>query len=719
MDKMRCDEHEYLGKLRLLLDEAAEEILRELGADKEALLKARREMWEKGSHFLYTFDDIAELSELNFQVGRNSGIYLSSKKAYDGLMLLKKSAYFGRFDFREEGEEEYEKFYIGRLSFMPEADYRIYDWRAPVSSIYYEYGTGAASYQGPEKVFHGDVNLKRQYKIKDGEIEYMFDTETTVHDELLAQLLSENTSNSLKVIISSIQKEQNAAIRSYGDRYLLIYGLAGSGKTSVGLHRLAYLLYRNRERMSSDNVLVLSHNNIFRTYIANILPELGEDNANISVFKDIYKCYLPEGYITEDYYEQAEKLRGDIKRQRELEIKCSQDFLDFMTAYFESFDYSFEDIVFESRTIVESKALYSIAEKSYAVSISKALGLIEDRCNYYFREHKKEIKRLINDRQEDFMLESEINLLYRRYTQAFIAAQKDRVRSLNRTDPLLMLKDILYKYLKTRGYDMAVCEDTFCRIENKSLYYEDAVLLLLCSQLTGLIQPENNILHVLIDEAQDLSAPQLYFLKNLYPRAFFTILADINQNINPLTGINSYEALGRVFGRELKGMQLYRSYRSSGPINALAFRLLGCENSGSVYYDRKGEKPRYIVADKYSEIIVEILKGAKGSVGIITADTASALNLYQDIKDKAEVQLISDPTVKIEKPVCILPLILAKGLEFDTAVAIDCMPADSGRAGGRNIAYLAGTRALHSLYYVNKYPLPEAYEDCRELMEFE
>jgi DNA helicase-2/ATP-dependent DNA helicase PcrA len=141
---------------------------------------------------------------------------------------------------------------------MPEPGCRIYDWRAPVSSIYYEYSLGPASYQGPKEIFRGQVSLKRQYKIENGKILYMFDTESAVHDELLAQLLSENTSRSLKVIISSIQREQNAAIRSYGDKYLLIYGLAGSGKTSVGLHRLAYLLYRNRERLRPENVLVLS-----------------------------------------------------------------------------------------------------------------------------------------------------------------------------------------------------------------------------------------------------------------------------------------------------------------------------------------------------------------------------------------------------------------------------------------------------------------------------
>ncbi len=376
-------------------------------------------------------------------------------------------------------------------------------------------------------------------------------------------------------------------------------------------------------------------------------------------------------------------------------------------------------MVFEGQTIVESARLYSITEKSYAVSISKALKLIEDSCNYYFRENKKTIMRRLDDRQEEYMLESELKLLYRQYTQDFIAAQKERVRSLNRTDPIEMLREVLQSYLEAHRLDMGIYTKTFERFEKKSLYYEDALMLLLFSQLTGFIAPENDILQVLIDEAQDLSAPQLYFLKNLYPRSFFTILADVNQNISSLTGISSYEAFSKVFGSELKSLQLYKSYRSSGPINALAFRLLGCEGSDSAYYDRKGNKPRYIVADNYDKAVLDILRRAgEGSVGIITPDMSSARGLYELIKDKTEVQLLNDPMTKIERSVVVLPLILAKGLEFDTAIAIDSMPADLFAAGGRNIAYLAGTRALHNLYYVNNCPLPETYEDCRELLEF-
>jgi DNA helicase-2/ATP-dependent DNA helicase PcrA len=248
-------------------------------------------------------------------------------------------------------------------------------------------------------------------------------------------------------------------------------------------------------------------------------------------------------------------------------------------------------------------------------------------------------------------------------------------------------------------------------------------MLILCIRLLiGKIRPEADILHVLIDEAQDCNAPQLWFLKNYYPRSFFTILADVNQSVGAEAGIGDYGLFERIFGDGLKSVRLYKSYRSSGPINALAFRLLGLEGSDWEYFDRKGEKPRYVQTGSIEAAVSGILddEADEGrSVGIITPTIDEAEKLYAALRGKREVRLLADPGKKLGGKIVVLPLLLAKGLEFDAVVAVNLMRDGGAAAACRRTAYLAGSRALHMLYYVNDAPLPELYRDCEELLNFQ
>lgn len=710
------EEYAYLDTVMKTIADRIPVLFSHLGGRTSDLIKARQEMWDEGRHLILTFEDAVELCGLNEAVDISSQSYIDSKKEYDSLLLLNKSAYFGRFDFSEGGGEP-EKFYIGRVSLPNKYGYLVYDWRAPVSSVYYEYTTGPASYKGPYETFYGEVSLKRQYKITGNHIDYMFDTESAVHDELLAEILSENTSSSLKVIISSIQREQNDAIRNYYCKYLLIYGLAGSGKTSVGLHRMAYILYKYKETIHPENILILSNNNIFKTYISNILPQLGENNVYINVFYDIYKKYLPEEYKAETYFEQLDAAYDEARRG-EIKLKNSADFLDYLVSYFKNYEYRFEDISHEGDLIVAKETLSALAEECFGVTIDKAFSLIEDRCKFYFRQNMKAIKARIEKEHEGFIFKSELNSLFWKYVRSFIEEKFSKIISDNNIDEISMYKDILRRY--TGDNDISVYLNTCRRLDSGRLAYEDVMLILCIKQFIGKIKPETKILHVLIDEAQDCCAPQLFFLKNLYPKSFFTVLADINQNINAASGINNYEVFNRVFDGELKSVHLYKSYRSSGPINALAFRLLGLENSASEYYDRKGEKPCYIQTADIETAVSEILadKSNEGrTVGIITPSIDEAELLYKALKKRHEVQLLTDPGKKLSGKAVIMPLLLAKGLEFDTAVAVNLMTEGQDTVNCRNTAYLAGSRALHSLYYVNNAPLPELFKDCAELLD--
>ncbi len=719
-----AEEYEYLEGVMAEIEGRIAELLFRLGGSASDLIRSRREMYDEGRHLVLTFEDAVELSGLKEAVDRESKIYLDCRREYESLVQLHRSAYFGRFDFRESGAEgECERFYIGRSSlFSGTGGCLVYDWRAPVSSIYYEYGVGPASYRGPEQVFSGEVSLKRQYKITDGRIEYMFDTETAVHDRLLAEILAESAGASLKVIIASIQKEQNDAIRNHYCKYLLIRGLAGSGKTSVGLHRMAYILYKHKETVRPENILILSNNNIFKTYISSVLPELGENNVYIRPLGELYKKHIPEGYEAETYYGQLDALSKSPGRAAEIAFKNSPSFLDFLLGYFEGYAYIFEDVRYGNDIIVAKEAFYANAEKSLGVTISKARALIRDGSADYFRRHMREIKLRLEKEHEGYLLERELNGMFRRLERDFIEGELRKLELNNKLDEIALYKDILRLYAGDKN--KSVYLSTLFRLDEGRLAYEDLVIILCIRQLTGKIKPETDILHVLVDEAQDCGIFQLYFLKNQYPKSFFTLLGDANQNVEPEAGISDWSALEKVFGSELKSVRLHKCYRSSGPISALAFRLIGAEGTGAEYYDRKGEKPRYVRTDDIAKtvlLLLDAMKGRKLTIGIITPSIDEAEPLYSELYASCgeEVRLLADPGSRLSGRIAVLPLALAKGLEFDAAICVNLMKGGENPEKCRKTAYLAGSRALHELYFVCEEPFPELFADCRELMLLE
>jgi DNA helicase-2/ATP-dependent DNA helicase PcrA len=550
----------------------------------------------------------------------------------------------------------------------------------------------------------------------------MFDTETAVHDKLLAEILAESSGASLKVIIGSIQKEQNDAIRNHYCKYLLIHGLAGSGKTSVGLHRMAYILYKHKETVRPENILILSNNNIFKTYISSVLPELGENNIYIKPFGEIYKKHLPESYEAETYYGLIEALSKSPGRAAETAFKNSAAFLDFLLGYFEGYGYIFEDVRYENDIIVAKETFYANAEKNFGVTISRARALIRDRSADYFRRHMKEIKLKLEKEQAGYLLERELDAIFRRLKQDFIEGELKKLELNNRLDEIALYRDILGLYAgeKNKGVYLSA----LFRLEEGRLGYEDLMIILCIKQIIGKIRPETDILHVLVDEAQDCGIFQLWFLKNQYPKSFFTLLGDANQSVEPEAGISDWAALEKVFGRELESLRLFKCYRSSGPISALAFRLIGAEGTGAEYYDRKGEKPRYIQTEDAGKTVLRLLGGLAGrylTIGIITPAIDEAESLYAELRAGLgeSVRLLADPGSKLSGRITVLPLMLAKGLEFDAAICVNLMNAGGNPDKCRKTAYLAGSRALHALYFICTEPFPELFDDCRELMLLE
>lgn len=284
------EEQEYLVNTIQHISQELDKELVVLEGRKAELIKLRKEMWENTVHFTSDFERLTEVNQYLSSLESQTAGYDSTLKQIEKYRRLLSSPYFGRFDFSEGESEECEKIYIGihNVIDMKEQNILVYDWRAPISSIYYEYELGEAEYSTPQGRATGKVQLKRQYKIREGKLQYFFDSSITIDDEMLQQALCRSSSPKMRNIIETIQKEQNAIIRDTENELLIVQGVAGSGKTSIALHRIVFLLYQGlNTKLNSNNIIIISPNEVFSDYISGVIPELGEANVDRITFGEI------------------------------------------------------------------------------------------------------------------------------------------------------------------------------------------------------------------------------------------------------------------------------------------------------------------------------------------------------------------------------------------------------------------------------------------------
>lgn len=595
-----------------------------LKQQEEGLIQKRREMWEECAHNVIDFDDIVDMNAYDETVRENYGHFVRKEQTVRQLRYLKEVPYFGRIDFLENGEYFAEEIYIGRYGFRNKKtrEYEIYDWRTPIASMFYDSGIGEVSYRCPAGVIDGKLTCKRQYKIENGELKYCYDTTVAVQDDVLEEVLAENTDKVLRVIIDTITREQNLAIRQPHELNMLVTGPAGSGKTSVGMHRLAYLLYHNRENLSAEKIVVLSRNQIFSSYVSEILPELGEENVNDVMFDSLVNRGISKEYKKRDYYEQVEYLlkhKDGSLRSKAIELKYSSKFIQYLT---------------EKRN--------------------------------EFREKHTDF---------DTVLEFYLYLL-RKYTQD--------------TTP-------------------EIAHYTKNQVRQGKINYEDMLVVSYLRILLGAIKPMEDISHVVVDEAQDYNLLQLQIIRTLYPKAHFTILADANQAIHPLTSMTDMQKMAEVFSTQygIKEVVLSKSYRSTAPINEFAFDIIGIHNP-ELYVERDGKAPEVRVCKNRKKEIMKLLQELPEdkSVAILTADLDSARYVQQkmgNVVEKTErpIQYLLKPYDYLEEKIIAMPIMLAKGLEFDVVIVWDDRDEEYWEEN-KNIKYLMCTRALHELYFISE-----------------
>ena len=689
-------------------------------------METHKEMWDDiGSVSISNgLDQVVDFMQFINSTKMQKRSHEFTRKLEEKYEQMLSSPYFGRMDFIENNDDEVEKFYIGISNLINEEyDFLVYDWRAPVSSMFYEYEIGKAKYECPEGIINGKINLKRQYKINNGKVEYMFDSDINIEDDVLQEILGKSTDNKMKAIVTTIQREQNQVIRNEEYKNLIVQGPAGSGKTSVALHRIAYLLYKHREKIKPQNIVIFSPNDIFNDYISNVLPQLGEENMYQTTFKDYMNTSLGTEFKKEDYGQMMEYIFGhkDLynyeTRIKNIKFKSSLEFINILKeylSYLEKKDRNFKDIMIKDKLIISSKEIKELFYKDYAsLPLKRRLQKIKNRIQFLMEPYEKElIEEVANEllNSDSTMTKKEIMNRSRPIVRNQIIDVHNEINRISKFDLLDIYKK-LFEKLDNFYKGSNIKEIKYYTLKNlkyKKLNYEDQIALLYLKGAMGDLPGTSEIKYAIIDEAQDYTPLQYEILNNLFKSANMTILGDLQQSINPYMNLGSYNNIAHIFPKDNTCLiNLTKSYRSTMEITKFARRILNKEITDE-YVERRGEEPvifslptEEAIKEKLLEDIkVHKEKGYK-SIGIITRTVKEAKEVYSFLKDKAPVKAILKDNDEYVSGIVVIPAYLAKGLEFDVALIYNAGDKNYNCEEERLLLYTACTRALHvlAIYY--------------------
>ena len=554
-------------------------------------------------------------------------------KDVDKITALKRayhSAYFGRIDFNNE------PIYIGITSVEDKDNFYVYDWRAPICSLFYNYSSiGKCFYETPEGNVKGELNLKRQYKIEDDKIVRFFDSSLNIDDEYLQEILVASKDKKMTNIVNTIQSDQNKIIRNTKDNILIVEGVAGSGKTSVALHHIAYLLYANKH-LNSNNVLILSPNNTFSKYISNVLPELGERNVLNTTFTNLITEYLPEFKGIENYPEYLERIYNSDYDEN-IKIKQSEDIIKYLDEFIKDY---LNTIEFE----------HGFAYKKHTFGKNQLTNYIKNKCNNM---------NLINKYEK---LYERLNGFLNLKKEKEIKAVKDLLISIsNKSLDIVKIYNEFIDYLNNKT------NNKFEHIDNEYLSYEDSILALYLKFELFNYPQDLNIKHIVIDEAQDYSLLQYKIINNTFYKSNYTIVGDINQTINIYNKYNSLKDINKIFSNS-KYVTLDKTYRSSKEIIDFTNKILNINNVCTVQKERNIPVVVKKTSKPYNELLKD-LKELKGkSVGVITIDKESSSKLFDMLeKDNISCSLYDD-AYSDYNDVIIIPSYMSKGLEFENVI---------------------------------------------------
>lgn len=702
-------------------------------------MDAKQEMGEYTAHAmasLYKDDGFQQLAEAALYVDQiNSRIALQRDKANRIVQLERMllSPYFARVDFLFDGEASPEKMYIGRSSMKNPDDNEIvvYDWRAPVASLFYRFGPGRAHYEAPAGKIEGDLQLKRQYEIRGGQLAYFFDADVEIVDEFLRQFLSQNASARMKTIVETIQRDQDAVIRDSENDLLMVQGAAGSGKTSIGLHRVAYLMYQGlANRLAADNIAILSPNTLFERYISNILPELGEQNVvSLTVEKILRNILGNRDFQTKNELLEILGASGDGEEYRlikgDLEFKTGFPFIEILERFIVAIPrrfIDFRDVDYDGGAIAGRQELKNrIINNRKGLSLAVLLRQQETTIlNQVHEARKGRIERLKQFVKRFGYSPQESAAAARLLSVLESAALIKEIRTFTELGYFSLYRrlfeDEAWFYQLASGLSLPEnISDIISRsrrnLESGQLGHGDALALAYLTLRLGGYRYMERIRQVVLDEAQDYYPLHFALYHRLFPKARYTVLGDINQTIAKEADGSFYEQISRILDKDKSTLvAMNKSFRCTSEILSFSAGFLdgGVEMES---FNRHGEPPSVNtaedeagLADKIIEEIASSVAKDCASIGLICKTAAGAARWFARLAplwagrgDGTEIHLVEETREDELSGVFVIPVYLTKGLEFDAVLILDADRAHYPGRDDRKLLYIACSRALHRL----------------------
>jgi DNA helicase II / ATP-dependent DNA helicase PcrA len=667
------DEREYLEiiKEKLLLavrrvDDSVRQYSEELRQNKQYIYEHQSGLDEA--------DMVAAGQSINRMAFTGESAVARKRK----LLKLGQSPYFGRIDFKTSAETI--PVYIGIHTFFDETERAnlVYDWRAPISSMFYDFELGAAEYETPSGKITGEILLKRQYKIREAQMEFMIENSVNIQDELLQKELSKSSDDKMKNIVATIQRDQNAVIRNETTPVMIIQGVAGSGKTSIALHRIAFLLYRFRESISSKDILIISPNKVFADYISNVLPELGEEQIPEMVIEELAAEVLENKFQFQTFFQQVAALLDShdnafIERMR---FKSTFEFLTRLNQYMIYLENNFF-VAIELRvgsTIVPSPFIHDKFKQYHRLPLLKRIPQVV-----------KDIQDFVRDNRQRKLTGFEKKQIW------------DAVPQMIKVTDFFNLYKNFFSWIKQEGM--------FKMGANGTLEYADLFPLIYCKIRLEGVTPYDHVKHLLIDEMQDYTPVQYAVLSRLF-KCKKTILGDIGQRVNPYSA-SSADAISQIFPQG-DVVKLLRSYRSTWEITAFAQKI--SPNAEVIPMERHGDEPEVIgfagnreEAKYVKELIAEFNESGLQSLGVICKTSEQAQVLFEELNMQG-IHLLTPDSTSFKQGVIITTAHLAKGLEFDQVIIPFASARNYSTEVDKSMLYIGCTRAMHrlTLTYANE-----------------
>lgn len=631
-------EKKYLNSVIKIIDDEIKNIYSYAAKVKEDITSKKKEV------YFMPLTDSPEITDLTHDINLKVD---SVNKKLDYIYKLEKAKnnpYFGKLKVQSDTTFDA---YIGICNVEKDYKYYVYDWRSPIASLYYNYGVGKAKYYVDNKEISCNLLEKYQFAIRKGELLRCFKSDIDINDEYLQEILSKSTDTKLNNIVTTIQKEQNEIIRNTDNTNLIVEGVAGSGKTVVAMHRIAFLLYQYKDLLSKD-ILILSPNDLFLEYISNVLPDLGEENTLGATLDGFCKNYLRVDIEKkQDFIDRV--INSSYDKDIEFKLSDRKELEKFLKKYISSFNFTRKFTVFD--TTIYSKEINELFNDKY-----KRL-CFKDRIN-----------RIVDDIMIKLNIKSKV---FKKKIKGYLLSK------INLSTDIFEI------------YNLYLSKNNIKEIDKDKINYEDMInLLYIYFYINGYVH-YSNIKYIVIDEAQDYSHFAIEILTKIFNSSKFILLGDPNQNINPYNKIKSLNEFSDLFNNS-KFITLNKTYRSSEEIINYSNKVLGLKNISIIRRETKEdvEDKEYNIDSIKNDI--NILKEKYNTIAVITEDKLDAKELSEELN----IPLTTSDS-NIEK-VSVIPSYLSKGIEYDAVIVID------NNFNNKNLYYVALTRAKSKLIVYKK-----------------